>query len=76
MLHASHGYIFQEFYSPITNHRNDEYGDSFENRIRFLIETVRLVRQEWSENLPLSVRLAAQDYLAVMRAYREKDFNV
>jgi 2,4-dienoyl-CoA reductase-like NADH-dependent reductase (Old Yellow Enzyme family) len=63
MLHASHGYIFQEFYSPITNHRSDEYGGSFENRIRFLLETVRLVRQEWSENLPLSVRLAAQDYI-------------
>lgn len=63
MLHASHGYIFQEFYSPITNHRTDEYGGSFENRIRFLIEVVQLVRQEWSENLPLSIRLAAQDYI-------------
>lgn len=63
MLHASHGYIFQEFYSPITNHRNDGYGGSFENRIRFLLEVVRLVRQEWPQNLPLSVRLAAQDYI-------------
>ena len=63
MLHASHGYVFQEFYSPVTNHRNDEYGGSFDNRIRFLLETVRLVRQEWPENLPLSVRLAAQDYI-------------
>lgn len=63
MLHASHGYIFQEFYSPITNHRHDQYGESFTNRIRFLLEVVRLVRQEWSENLPLSVRLSAQDYI-------------
>ncbi|GFZ93295.1 NADH:flavin oxidoreductase/NADH oxidase [Okeania sp. KiyG1] len=63
MLHASHGYLFQEFYSPITNHRNDQYGGSFENRIRFLLEVVRLVRQEWPETLPLSVRLAAQDYI-------------
>ena len=63
MLHASHGYIFQEFYSPITNHRNDRYGGSFENRIRFLLEVVRLARQEWPDNLPLSVRLAAQDYI-------------
>ncbi len=63
MLHASHGYIFQEFYSPITNHRNDEYGGSFENRIRFLLEVVQLVRQEWSESFPLSVRLSAQDYI-------------
>ncbi|MEM7590978.1 MAG: NADH:flavin oxidoreductase/NADH oxidase [Cyanobacteria bacterium P01_A01_bin.83] len=63
MLHASHGYIFQEFYSPITNHRNDKYGGSFANRIRFLLEVVQLVRQEWSENLPLSVRLSAQDYI-------------
>ncbi|MEM8778010.1 MAG: NADH:flavin oxidoreductase/NADH oxidase [Cyanobacteria bacterium P01_G01_bin.49] len=63
MLHASHGYIFQEFYSPITNHRQDMYGGSFENRIRLLLEVVRLVRQEWSENLPLSIRLSAQDYI-------------
>ncbi|MEO0835093.1 MAG: NADH:flavin oxidoreductase/NADH oxidase [Cyanobacteria bacterium J06642_3] len=63
MLHASHGYIFQEFYSPITNQRTDEYGGSFDNRIRFLIEVVRLVRQEWSDDLPLSVRLSAQDYI-------------
>ncbi|MEO0836619.1 MAG: hypothetical protein AAFY16_11685 [Cyanobacteria bacterium J06642_3] len=63
MLHASHGYIFQEFYSPITNHRHDQYGGSFANRIRFLLEVVRLVRQEWSENFPLSVRISAQDYL-------------
>lgn len=63
MLHASHGYIFQEFYSPITNHRDDEYGGSFENRIRLLLEVVQLVRQEWPESLPLSVRLSAQDYI-------------
>lgn len=63
MVHASHGYIFQEFYSPITNHRNDQYGGSFENRIRLLLEVVRLVRQEWPETLPLSVRLLAQDYI-------------
>lgn len=63
MLHASHGYLFQEFYSPLTNQRNDEYGGSFDNRIRFTLETVRLVRQEWAENLPLSVRISAQDYI-------------
>ena len=63
MLHASHGYIFQEFYSPITNHREDKYGGSFENRTRLLLEVVRLVRQEWPDDLPLSIRLAAQDYI-------------
>ena len=63
MVHASHGYIFQEFYSPITNHREDKYGGSFENRTRLLLEVVQLIRQEWPDDLPLSIRLAAQDYI-------------
>ena len=59
-IHAAHGYLIHSFYSPFSNQRTDEYGGSFENRIRFLIETVRAVRQVWPERLPLTVRLPAQ----------------
>ena len=44
-LHAAHGYLFNEFLSPLTNQRTDQYGGSFENRIRFLVDTARAVRQ-------------------------------
>ena len=43
-IHAAHGYLIHSFYSPISNKRTDEYGGSFENRIRFLMETVQIVR--------------------------------
>jgi len=61
-LHAAHGYLFNEFLSPLANHRTDEYGGSFENRIRFLLDTARAVRKVWPENLPLAVRLSAIDW--------------
>ena len=60
-LHAAHGYLLHEFLSPITNHRTDEYGGSFENRIRFLLQVTRAVRKVWPENLPLFVRLSVTD---------------
>jgi 2,4-dienoyl-CoA reductase-like NADH-dependent reductase (Old Yellow Enzyme family) len=63
MLHASHGYLFQQFYSPLTNRRNDQYGGSFENRIRFTLETVTQVRAVWPHDLPLGLRLAGSDYI-------------
>jgi 2,4-dienoyl-CoA reductase-like NADH-dependent reductase (Old Yellow Enzyme family) len=63
MLHASHGYLFQEFYSPLTNRRDDQYGGSFENRIRFTLETVAQVRAVWPQHLPLGLRLAGSDYI-------------
>lgn len=62
-IHAAHGYLLNSFYSPLANFRNDEYGGSFENRIRFLTETVYLVRKEWPDNLPLSVRISATDWV-------------
>jgi 2,4-dienoyl-CoA reductase-like NADH-dependent reductase (Old Yellow Enzyme family) len=62
-LHAAWGYIFHQFYSPISNKRTDDYGGSFENRIRFTLETVREVRQYWSDNKPLAIRLACTDWV-------------
>lgn len=63
-VHAAHGYLLHEFLSPVSNKRNDQYGGSFENRIRFLIETVRSIRNEISERIPLFVRLSATDWLS------------
>jgi 2,4-dienoyl-CoA reductase-like NADH-dependent reductase (Old Yellow Enzyme family) len=60
-LHAAHGYLLHEFLSPITNHRTDEYGGSFENRIRFLLEVTKAVREVWPDHLPLFVRLSVTD---------------
>jgi len=62
-LHAAHGYLIHSFYSPLSNHRRDQYGGSFDNRIRFLLETVRLVRPVWPEHLPLTVRISGTDWM-------------
>lgn len=62
-LHAAHGYLAHSFHSPLSNHRQDEYGGSFENRIRFTMETVRAIREVWSEEYPLSVRLSCTDWV-------------
>ncbi|MDB6064826.1 MAG: oxidoreductase [Pedosphaera sp.] len=61
-LHAAHGYLAHEFLSPFSNHRTDSYGGSFENRIRFLLETTLAVREVWPERLPLAVRLSCTDW--------------
>jgi 2,4-dienoyl-CoA reductase-like NADH-dependent reductase (Old Yellow Enzyme family) len=53
-LHAAHGYLFNEFLSPLTNQRTDKYGGSFENRTRLLL---------WPDNLPLAVRISAIDWM-------------
>lgn len=60
-IHAAHGYLFHNFLSPVSNTRTDEYGGNFDNRIRYLIETVEKVRAVWTK--PLFVRLSATDYL-------------
>jgi 2,4-dienoyl-CoA reductase-like NADH-dependent reductase (Old Yellow Enzyme family) len=62
-LHAAHGYLFNEFLSPLTNRRTDQYGGSFENRTRLLLDTTRAVRQVWPDHLPLAVRISAIDWL-------------
>jgi 2,4-dienoyl-CoA reductase-like NADH-dependent reductase (Old Yellow Enzyme family) len=61
-LHAGHGYLFHQFYSGLANHRTDEYGGSFENRIRLLIETVDAIRAVIPDTMPLFVRLSAVDF--------------
>jgi 2,4-dienoyl-CoA reductase-like NADH-dependent reductase (Old Yellow Enzyme family) len=63
-LHAAHGYLIHSFYSPLSNQRSDEYGGSFQNRIRFLMETTRAVRAVWPERLPLTVRISGTDWVA------------
>lgn len=61
-LHAAHGYLCHSFYSPISNLRTDEYGGSFENRIRFTVETLERLRRIWPDELPISVRLSCVDW--------------
>ncbi len=62
-LHGAHGYLIHEFLSPIANQRSDDYGGSFDNRIRFLLEIVRAVRAVWPDDKPLTVRLSATDWI-------------
>lgn len=61
-IHGAHGYLTNEFLSPLSNHRTDNYGGSFENRIRFLLETVQAVRKVWPDSKPLFVRLSCTDW--------------
>lgn len=61
-IHAAHGYLLHQFLSPLSNVRTDEYGGSFENRIRLTLEVVEAVQSEWPENLPLFVRISASDW--------------
>jgi len=62
-LHAAHGYLLHSFYSPLSNQRNDEYGGSFENRIRFLLETVSTIRKVWPEKYPFTIRISGSDWI-------------
>ena len=61
-IHSAHGYLFHEFLSPLSNLRKDNYGGSFENRIRFLMEVVAAVREVWPDDYPLFVRISATDW--------------
>lgn len=62
-IHAAHGYLLNEFMSPLSNQRNDEYGGSFENRIRVLVEVVNELRIVMPENMPLFVRISVTDWV-------------
>ena len=61
-IHAAHGYLLHQFYSPLSNQRADEYGGSFENRVRLVVAVVRAVRQVWEKGKPLFVRISSTDW--------------
>lgn len=61
-LHCAHGYLLHQFLSPLANKRDDEYGGSLENRMRFPLELFAAVRKVWPDNKPLGVRLSATDW--------------
>ncbi len=60
-IHSAHAYLLNQFYSPLTNHRTDEYGGSLENRLRIHQEVLRAVRAEVGDEYPISVRLGGYD---------------
>lgn len=62
-VHAAHGYLLHEFLSPLSNDRDDEYGGSFENRVRLVLEVVREVRNRVPAGVPVVVRLSATDWV-------------
>lgn len=62
-IHAAHGYLLNEFLSPLSNQRTDEYGGSFDNRIRLLLEVIEAVQKVWPKSLPLFVRISATDWV-------------
>ena len=61
-IHAAHGYLLHEFLSPLSNHRADEYGGSFENRTRIVREVAGAIRTVWPEHLPLFTRISSTDW--------------
>ena len=64
-IHSAHGYLLNQFYSPLTNHRDDAYGsENVETRLRFLLETIAAVRSRIGSEVPLAVRLGGSDYMS------------
>lgn len=61
-IHAAHGYLLSSFITPLANRREDEYGGSLDNRLRFPLEVIRAVREAWPEERPMSVRISAHDW--------------
>jgi 2,4-dienoyl-CoA reductase-like NADH-dependent reductase (Old Yellow Enzyme family) len=61
-IHSAHGYLLHEFLSPLSNHRHDKYGGSYENRTRLVREVVFAVRKVWPEEKPLFLRISATDW--------------
>jgi anthraniloyl-CoA monooxygenase len=62
-LHCAHGYLLSSFITPLSNHRQDEYGGSLENRLRFPIEVFAAMRAVWPQERPMSVRISATDWV-------------
>lgn len=61
-LHAAHGYLLHQFLSPLSNQRTDQYGGSFDNRVRFVLEIVAATQEVWPAENPLFVRISATDW--------------
>lgn len=74
-LHASHGYLLQQFFSPVTNNRSDEYGGSFENRMRFITNIIKGIREKCGDDFPLIVRLTADECYSYL-GQPEKGYNL
>ncbi|MET7524393.1 NADH:flavin oxidoreductase/NADH oxidase [Streptomyces sp900116325] len=62
-VHGAHGYLVGQFLSPHSNRRTDQYGGSFDNRVRFALQVVDAVREVWPEDLPVFFRISATDWL-------------
>ena len=65
-LHCAHGYLLQQFLSPVTNQRTDEYGGSLENRMRFILNIIHGIKMECGKNFPLVVRLTVDECYAMI----------
>lgn len=61
-IHSAHGYLLHEFLSPFSNQRTDDYGGSFENRVRLLLRVASTLREIWPERQPIFVRISATDW--------------
>ena len=75
-MYKAHGYLLHSFLSPASNHRTDEYGGSFENRVRLTLEIVDLTRKAIPEDMPLFLRISATDWLEAqegMESWRVED---
>ena len=72
-LHAGHGWLVNQFLSPLTNHRTDEYGGSFENRCRFMLETIASIRAHCGPNFPIEVRMSGTELADELGGYTLKD---
>lgn len=65
-LHCAHGYLLEQFLSPYTNKREDEYGGSFENRMRLVLEIISGIRERCGAGFPLGCRLSVEEFLGAM----------
>ena len=85
-IHAAHGYLFNEFMCQSSNQRDDEYGGSFENRIRIVLEVIDAIREVWSKELPLFIRISCtewiphgwsvEDSIKFVHAIKDKDVDL
>jgi len=73
-IHGAHGYLIHQFLSPLVNKRKDEYGGSFDNRIRFLREIIEAIRSVWPPTHPLFLRISASDFAPLrLKAWKLED---